>query len=738
MNLPLEGDAQTGTTLSGDRHSAQITESALAELSTILIRRRFVIIASLIVCLVAAVIVQVFARRSFQSTAEIKISQDENSQTSLDQASSQVMGLGGDNDVRLATEVLILQSKSLDLAVAKDLSLARNPLFSMPGKAEGLVDLNNPVTRERVLDAMKASIKVARVPHTNAIDITVRTHSAKLSTDIANALVNEYIKMSYTSRYQTQANVSDWLSKQLDDLRNQTENAQQTMLNLQRKLGLLAMVPMETNREGGGESGGAPSLLAMRVGNLQTSLSAAEADRIVKEGQYQVAQGASPSLIDDPKMSSPLNSLRQARDATKNELQHAEVLFGPNYPHVKELRAELAQMNSSIAQEEKTVLERYRLQAVAAEKNEADLKAELDKAQGDTDKLTDDLVKYTIAKREFESSYEIYEGILRRLKEAGVLASLRASGVDIVDPAFIPIAPSFPKFPIVLGGGLAAGVLLGLIAAFVFEGIDQGLHSVEDFEAESGLPVLAVVPTSKSRRKGTEDQAAEGAAAGGPILPILLAPKTQFAEAFRTLRSSLLMTVAGNPPQVIVVTSAVPAEGKSTTALNLSVTLSQKGVKVLLIDTDLRRPSLHVLFRVPAVPGLANLLTGQSSFEECVRHVAGVPSLDLLPCGPIPPMPSELLGSKQFRELIAELRKIYDHIVIDTAPVIAVSDSTSLSSLADGAIVVSSPGTRRSLLRRACIILMRSGMPLIGGVLNRVDILQGGYYGYRSYYGSEE
>jgi len=317
-----------------------------------------------------------------------------------------------------------------------------------------------------------------------------------------------------------------------------------------------------------------------------------------------------------------------------------------------------------------------------------------------------------------------------------VAAGLRSNNFRIVDVARVPAAPSEPNLPRNLAFALALGLTTGIGLAFVLEGLDNTVRTPDQAEAISTLPSLGMIPLgSRSRAELPNGKRLALAASKEAVeLVTLERPKSQMAESYRALRTSLLLTSLGRPPQMILVTSALPGEGKSTTSLNAAIVLAQKGARVLLMDTDLRRPTLHKTLGMGPRDGLSNVLTGSASLAEAIVPSGLLPNLALLPAGTPPPNPAELLASSQMQELLVQLRGQFDHIVMDTPPALSVTDAVILSTLVDRVILVIRSGqTTKQALRRARDILLQVNAHVCGVLLNAVDLDSPDYYNYYEY-----
>jgi len=366
------------------------------------------------------------------------------------------------------------------------------------------------------------------------------------------------------------------------------------------------------------------------------------------------------------------------------------------------------------------------------------LRDSFEKQKQEANKLNESAIEYSILKRDLDSNRTLYEGLLEKLKEAGVTAGLRSNNFRIIDAARVPTSPSEPNIPRNLAFALVLGVISAVGLAFVLDNMDNTVRTPEQAQALSGLPSLGMIPLgSKSASHGASGKRLALTAPKEVFETVTqVRPQSQMAESYRALRTSLLLSNLGAPPKVIMVTSARPQEGKTTTSINTAIVLAQKGVRVLLVDADLRRPSVHKALGMGPRSGLSNVLTGSATLQQTITTSPILPNLFIMPAGTPPPNPAELLASSNMRDLLTELREMYDHIVIDTPPTLSVTDAVVLSPRADATILVIRSGhTTKQALRRARDILMQVNAHVAGVLLNAVDLTSPDYYYYYEYQG---
>ena len=442
--------------------------------------------------------------------------------------------------------------------------------------------------------------------------------------------------------------------------------------------------------------------------------------------------------------------------------QHAELSakFTPEYPRVEQVKTQMDEVEAAmdrqrlavarrVADEHKSAQDRARLlrEAVAAQTREFN-------------DIGEKSIQYNILKREVDTNRQLYEGLLQRLKEAGVSAGMKASNIRIVDKGEVPLKPAKPRILLNLVLALVAGLGLGLSMAFLQEYLDDSLKTPDDVRRQIGLPTLGVIPSTVSRGRvgygygygygygSTQKQKQLGGDGGASQKEVAVAPwisphmNAAQSEAYRSLRTSILLSTPGKPPRVIVLTSAQPTEGKTKTAVNLSIIMAQLGSRVLLVDSDMRRPRISTVLKLPASStGLSTYLVGQSGFEESIVG-SQIPNLYVLPCGPIPPNPAELVASGMMKQLLSEAVAKFDYVILDSPPVLHVTDGRVLAAQADAVMLVVWGGvTSRTLVNQAKDLLGQVNANVIGVVLNNVDLSASMYYGryrYRYYrYGAE-
>ncbi|MGC2301506.1 MAG: polysaccharide biosynthesis tyrosine autokinase [Acidobacteriaceae bacterium] len=704
---------------------------SLTDLWLVIRKRRTLLLSMSLGCAVLALAAGLYRGKRYTATGEVQI--QPGSAADLKQSiSSALLGGGGSLDIVMESDIRILDSDKLLLSVAKKQNLATNPEFYGQGSGSFLrrrsaapVDgnLDDPILRATVLSILRNHLAVTRVPRTQMITISYTSRSPKLSTDVVNQLENEFIENNFSTHYQSTKRVSQWLTGQMDYLRAVVQNSQNRMVDLQRKLGVMALDPEH-------------NLMVQEIGNLEKNASDTSEERVLAEARYRILRSLPPDQIQESPPGTPgaignegmLASLRSQRASVDADLARLQPVYGPNYPQVKQLRAQRDALNENISDQVKRVIAEANDSLSLAQAAENKAKGMLDDKIHTLYGQRDDLVQYMLLSQEYDSNRRMYESIVARLREAAVDAGLDAADINIVDLAATPTGPSSMS-PMKLGViGLLMGGFAGLMGALFLEKMDTRLRDAHEIQEILGLPSLAMIPQSHWKSKGSDLEWVVGP-------ELLRDPRSPFSESFRALRTSMRLSTTSRESKVIAVTSCQPAEGKSTVSVNMAAVLAQGGKKVALVDTDMRRPSVYKRLRLEGGKGLSEVLTGYFTLDEVTQTHETLTTLDVIPSGTVPPLPADLLGSDQMTEVVRQLRERYDYVIFDTPPMLSVTDPAIVAAQADGMVLVIRQGycTRR-MLARAAEILRELDVKVYGFVFNGVDASLPEYYGYLGYY----
>jgi capsular exopolysaccharide synthesis family protein len=695
----------------------------LSEALIVLRKRRWVLIIAVLLGLAYGVYKAESQPKLYDAYGRIQV----RSGSSNEYKVSAVQGYDSDAASKMLTELEILKSDTLMLKVCREMDLSNNADFLERKGPVPHTTLDDGEIRQDTVHRLQSNLHVAVVPKTDIIRISYSSLNPKLSADIVNRVIQDYIHRSYQTRYESSQYASDFLSGTLEGLKQEVETSQEQMMDMQRRLGILGFDP-------------AHNQISASLDDLSRAAGAAKLARIIAEARYRVVSGMDPDTIEGAIELTPgtapgeLNVLRgqlAGARATYAQLVAPKGL-GPNHPQAVALKAQIDELAKEITAEQNRLLLQAKQNYIVARANEDQTTAALEAQKTDAYKLRDQLVEYTIRQREFEENRTLYDGLKQRLRTASVQSGLESLDIEVVDPALPPANPVLRPQSTVILTALVFSLLAGIVTAFLMESLDTGLRSIAEIESITELPSLAIIPRA---RRTSADQAGTLTTAQRNI-GILTQPKSQFAESFRSLRTSLLLSTAGHPPKIIVLTSATPSEGKTTAASNLAAILAQRDTRVLLIDGDLRRPNIHHRFGLNGKIGLTTVLTGATTLEGTVQSVPEIPNLDILPSGPVPPFPTEMLSSGAMEAILKRCGEIYDYVVIDSPPILSVTDGVILARQADAVVLVVRHGkSSKHVVRRARDILLRSGAGITGIVLNAVDLNSPEYYGYYGYSG---
>jgi polysaccharide biosynthesis transport protein len=653
--------------------------------------------------------------RRYRSVGEIQVQKDSISSLGLqsDGATDTPSDALEENMV-LQTQAKILQSDSLALRVINELHLEQtedykekwSPIGWVFGllSQKGLPDPkgasldNSPHRRERVLKVFRSQLKVKVVDGTRLIDVEYLNPDPKLAAAVVNHMLQGLIEAGFQARYDATTQASTWLNGQLGDLRAQTQELQAKVVSLRQSSGVFALG--EVDREGKDQ------VYSPTLDRLQMSTQAvaqAQSNRILKGAIYDVVKTGNPELISGlsgntilASSSSGIGSsltliqnLRLQEATLQGQLQELSAKFGPSYPKLAEIKGNIDAVESSIHAEVGRVAERARNDFIVAEQTEQNTRKDFDADKVQAEALNNKTIEYQMVRQEADQSRSLYEDMLRHLKESGLLAGLRSTNISIVDAGRATDKPAKPVTLLYLAGALVGGLFFGSAAALLRDVTDTKIQDVQEISRGLGAVPLCVLPWQKEY-KGLPAKADVVVRSPLVMLPTLDNPRSIFVESLRSLRTSLLLSRSGAPPRVVMVTSPLAGEGKSFISWNLAILFAQQGKRVLLCDADLRRPRLHRDLQVDAEIGLSTVLTGMSQDHgaSAVIPVPEVPGLHLMPAGPTPPYPAELLSSDHMAVLLKTWGSQYDLVLLDTPPVLPVTDSVVLSSYVDSVLLI--------------------------------------------------
>lgn len=684
------------------------------------IRSNSLVIAGIIgLALAVALVTTLLETPRFTASSTIQINnQGRSVLKTQDEAQNEEVGSASDTDRFLKTQTDVLHSRGLAQRVSQKLKLDANPRFfaseetsaPAPGTADNVV-------HDKVITLLLKNLVVNLPRDSRIVTITFESTDPAMSADIANTYASEFIQSNLKRKFDSSSYARDFVSSQLADAKVRLEESERALNNYARSAGLIQMRDPATPKEGGQ---GGSSVTTASLMQLNQAANEAKSKRITAEGRWKAINSGSLLSSTEVVGNATISALMGQRATIEALYDEERSRHMDDYPTVRSKQQQLASINRQIQLEANNIRNAVKAEYAAAVDTEHQLLAQVETLKGDTLSEQDRNVEFGLLSREVDTNREVYNGLLQRFKELNASAGISISNVSIIDTAEAPLRPTSPSLLKNMIVGLVIGLGLAAFAVFLKDQFDDSIRIPEDIEYKLGLSLLGVVPHAHKSDPETE----------------MGDPKSAIAEAYNSLRGSLLYSTPEGLPQVLLVTSAQPSEGKSTTCYAIAQGLARMGKRVLLIDADLRRPSLHRRIDYDNEKGLSTLLTSTEMLSSVVL-TSTVPNLTLITSGPIPPSPTELLSGGRLEHVIQDATKQYDVVVIDSPPILGLADAPMMSALADGVIFVVEADRSRHGSLKAALRRLRSMRPIIlGGVLTKFDPLKTGNR-YTSYYGYE-
>ncbi len=664
-----------------------------------------------VACLLAAIVISLMITPLYRAQATIEVN-PEGVQV-VGKEIGDVQPAAGNDRAFLNTQVGLLKSRSLAERVARSTNLAND---------ESLFDQDSPrQAREAAAAGMvQGGVTIALQRDSSLIGIAIESPNPDLAARLANSYADGFIQSNMERRYEATSYARNFLQQRIAAVKTRLEQSERQLVAYAKAQGIITLA---VDTGGTGSVRQEQSIDAATLIQTNNALAQAKSDRIAAEQRFRQAAGAQSraAVISDP----TVQALGQQRSALEAQYQQKLALYKPDFPEMVQLRSQIDALAKEISRQTSSVSGSASgtLQAdyQAALARENALQAKVNEGKAGLMALRERSIQYTILQREVDTNRSLYDALLQRFKEVGVAGGVGANVVSVVDRAQVPGGPFKPNLPLNIMIGLAIGLLLGLGTAFSIEWIDDTIKTPDDVGTKLSLASLGVIP---------------GVGKGLAVREQLEDPRSQVSEAYQSVRTALQFSTDHGVPRSLLITSTRASEGKSSTALALAQTLASLGASVLLIDADLRKPT----FRGPSSTsqGLSSLLAGSDKVAECV-HPTQMERLFLLPSGPIPPNPAELLASGRFKEILDEALQRFDHIVIDSPPVLGLADAPMLASSTEGTLMVIEAGAiRRAAALNAVNRLRASDARLMGAILTKFNALKVGYgYGYGYGYGDD-
>jgi capsular exopolysaccharide synthesis family protein len=701
----------------------------------VVLKRRWTVLACLLIVFATVAIGTLKKTPVYEAKVEMEINPEEPQVLNFKEISQAAPTV--DVDSYRETQYKVLQSRTLAEQVVNDLRLYQLPEFYRYRGPFGLFESDpkripsrsdpappDPSTDgyRNAVEHFRHSVDVSPVRRSNLVDITFESHDPQLAALVANRLAEDYKTENLQVKWDETEEASKWLQGKLVELKVKLEKAEDALQAYAQAKGIVFIDDKQ-------------NMVNARLEQLLQQYTKAQSERFGREALYSLIQKGEiqdlPGVLDNRLVQELEIRLADAQ----REYAQATTWVKPDYPKARQIQKQIDSLRAKIEKEKQAVIQNIGDNYNSALNNEKYLARAVEEEKKEVNDIANKSIQYNILKREVDTNKQLYEGLLQRMKEAQVSAGLKASNIRIVDSAEVPKSPSKPHVVLSLALGVVLGLGAGVGLAFFQEYLDKTLKTPDEVERLLRLPSLGVLPrfTLNGNGKGSPDALALATTHSEVALAPAVQTDPDAVEAFRSLRTSILLS-ASPVPKLILVTSALPGEGKTTTTLNLGATLASLGSRVVIVDCDMRRPAVHRSAGVENKPGFVQCLTGHVTLHDAILPVPGVENLSVIPCGPMPPNPAEVLSSRVTGELLRSLRNEFEYVLVDSPPILSVADSRILATLTDAAVLVTRAfETPYDVVRRARTLLYGAGARVLGVALNDVDLEREGY-GPNSYY----
>lgn len=683
------------------------------------LKHKWVIIGSLVGCLLLGVAATLLMQPMYSAQTTLQI----------DREASKVLDVEGlaptealTGNEFLDTQVGLLKSETLARRVVQTLNLDQNAtVLEMAGYPPSEDD-KAAVTRARSAKTLENDLTAAIMKATSVkqqglsrlVTIEFTSPDPELSARVANALASNFVTTSLERRFESSSYARTFLEERLKQVKQKLEETEKELVAYAAREQIINVAIPGVSSSANGEAA-TQSLTATNLSSLNAALTTAQADRIRAEQRWRQAQSTPilslPEALADP----TVQVLRQQRATLSATYQEKLKIYRPDFPEMLQLQAQIDEVDRQLKSVGDAILSSIKSRYEIALKQEQSFAQQVTQLKGSFLDLRERNIQYAILQREVDTNRTLYEGLLQRYKEVGVAGGLSANNIAVVDRAQAPDKPSSPKAALNLAIALVLGLAIGGAATLLLELLDESVRTPDDVSAKLGLTLVGAIPELD---KGTTPVVALGD------------PRSPMSEAYSSARTSLQFSTTDGMPASLLVTSGRPSEGKSTTAMAIARSFAHLGLRVLLVDSDLRNPSMHRLLSIENTKGLSNYLTGESL--DVLLQATEMPTLMVMPTGPLPPNPAELLAGPRIPQLLEEGRANFDLLVFDGPPVIGLADAPILASrIAGTLLVVEAGGARRSVVRIATRRLLQARARLLGVLLTKFNAKASSYgYGY--------
>jgi len=687
-------------------------------------RNRWLVLLVVAIALAIGLAVTVLSTRVYEARATVQV--DQQATRVLEGDDVQPLAQTANEARYLETQVDILKSRSMAERVEESLKLSTNNQFLTAMGLDPSAEVPAAARKQQVVGLLRGGLDVETERDSRIASIVFSSVDPVWSARIANSFAQNFIIGNLQRKYDASSYARDFLQKQIRDTKERLEASERAVIAYARSARLIDTGSGNTSDAGDASSAGR-SLTTSNLVALNSALATATTARVAAEQRWAQARATPLMSLAEVQSNGAVQSLVQQRASLTAEYEEERQRRREDYPTVKQAAARIGELTRQINQLANNVRDTIRDQYVVAQNQENALKQRLGQLQGATLNEQDRGVRYNILRREADTNRAAYAGLLQRFQQLNAAAGITANNLSIVDTASVPGGPSYPKPFLNMALAALGGLVLAVGLVFARETFDDVIRLPEDVSRKLSVPFLGTIPTLPAGV--TADEAFRD-------------QRSRFSEAYYALRSTLQFSTPAGVPRSLVLSSSLQGEGKSTTSVSLAKSFARINKRVLLIDGDLRKPSLHRWMQTANVAGFSNLLTGQSGAEELVLETE-TPNLSFMPCGPLPPNPGELLARADLRAIVAKLTESYDLVLIDGPPVMGFADAPIYASVVGGAVFAIEAGRAHGGQAKVALRRLREGHGnLLGVVLTKFDAATSGYgasygYGYEYSYGTE-
>jgi capsular exopolysaccharide synthesis family protein len=733
----FQGGYPAGYPSANARYPAlEVEKNSLREYWRVVKRHKWVILSTLLIVTAIVAAATYITRPVYRAWTKVEIGK-ETERVVSGQRIMEVETANVFNPLYLQTQVEILQSRDLARRVIQKLRLTNHDEFLIRSKTP----LGENEKEVQLVNKFQSRYDVSSGRMSRVLSLSFDAYDPQLAADVVNALAREYIAWSMESRTQGVEGAKEFLNLKLTEAKAELVKSEEEYSQYLTEHKIISLDDDKGN------------IQLDRASQQNRQLVEVENQRREAEILYQrsreVAADDLPQVLADPFV----QSLTKELGKQEQELANLSAKYQATYPAVKQVQQQVDELKQQVEKAKQKVIRNIETQYEVARRKEADLRASLSQSKGQAIQQNRESVELNVLKQKLDIDRGIYEDLLKRSRQAGVESEFRPSNIRVIQNAEVPISPVKPNKPLNIGLSILIGLALGIGLAFFLEYLNNTINSAEDVERFIHLPPLGAVPSLQAIGKrrslgygyGSRKQSAALALSHKDNTGELVSTHdslSSYAESYRALRTSLLLSSAEHAPRTMLITSSHPAEGKTTIVANTAISLAQTGAKVIVLDGDMRRPRCHKILNTNNDAGLSSYLSRDITIDEVIQTDTGIENLHVIAAGPVPPNPSELLSSVKLRILLAQLQDQYDHVVIDSPPVIHVTDALIISPQVDGVVlVVKSNHTPREAVARSKQALTDVNAKIFGVVLNHVDPAREGYYynyKYAYYHAPEE